>query len=396
MPGYQDLLKALSTMGADQQPSFQVPGTLSAPAQSQPAFNTRDLLSAYNDESAARSRMQLAQALQGQGYIPNSGALGALAQIFSAYAGTRVQKEANEKLSDALARKFDIENKAAIQKIYAEADAKAKGAGAEAAAKSKAELDARTAAAQQLGLQGNDLKEYIANGKLEKSKLEMKDGIVFNPETGQSTIDPKVQQAIISQKAAERAPSEISQRIALAKQAGATPEQIQRMIVGEQAPAGYRPDGKGNLAAIPGGPADPNKPQPAPAEIRTKVGLLQNALGALDEFQKHAVAPDGSMNQLGARLPEAQRALQDAIGNKLRAESGAAISEKEVATEMARYAPALLSSSKTNVDALTRMRNDIQGQLKALTEGTTAALPSAQPAQAPGAKIDPADPLGIR
>jgi hypothetical protein len=256
MAGYQDLLQALAKMnsgggaynanGSFQVP-YQIPGTISS--QQQQPFSSSDVVSVYNDEANAKRKLDLAQALMSGNGHQVHGPIGALSQVLGVIAGAKMEKGANEKYSDALARKFELENKAAIAKINAEADAKVRGAGAEESAKLNAQTQARLAAGQQLGLKGDALTEYVTNGKTEKTKLEMKDGIVFNPETGQSTIDPKAQQAIVAQKQAERAPSELQQKIGFLRSNGVPEDQIKAMVLGSAGAAGNtdKPPGDANL-----------------------------------------------------------------------------------------------------------------------------------------------------
>lgn len=64
---------------------------------------------------AARRQQMLAQALQSTGYVPNSGGLGALAQIVAAWKGGKIEKRADETIAQALQRKFEAEQRAAAE-----------------------------------------------------------------------------------------------------------------------------------------------------------------------------------------------------------------------------------------------------------------------------------------
>ena len=44
----------------------------------------------------------MAAALMGTQYVPDSGALGALAQVFSAYKGNKLDRKADETIADAV------------------------------------------------------------------------------------------------------------------------------------------------------------------------------------------------------------------------------------------------------------------------------------------------------
>lgn len=60
--------------------------------------------SAMSDMASGQRQQQLAAALMGADYVPNSGAMGALSQIVSAYKGGKLDKKAGETIADALAR----------------------------------------------------------------------------------------------------------------------------------------------------------------------------------------------------------------------------------------------------------------------------------------------------
>lgn len=216
MPGIQDLVRAMAAAGGpgfagnDQTPAYSIPGTLSAPQtmqqpqQSQPQFNMQDFTSAYRDQSEARSRMQLANAIANTGYT-GAGPLGAIAQVLNAYMGSKMAKDANEKYSDAAARIFEMENRMKVAQFYAEQDAKVRGAVAETRAKSQAEHDRLVALADELHLVGDERKELLVNGKTERQKLQLNEsGVVFDPVTGQARIDPEAQKASLAKATAGR------------------------------------------------------------------------------------------------------------------------------------------------------------------------------------------------
>lgn len=64
----------------------------------------------------SRRQQMLAQALQSQGYVPNSGALGAIAQIVSAWRGNKLERRADESVAQAMQRKFEEESRLAAEK----------------------------------------------------------------------------------------------------------------------------------------------------------------------------------------------------------------------------------------------------------------------------------------
>lgn len=67
----------------------------------------------FRDMQDGRTKSQLAQAMIGQGYIPNSGKLGILAQALSAFVGAKMQRGADEKLSDVMSRQFKMQQQGA-------------------------------------------------------------------------------------------------------------------------------------------------------------------------------------------------------------------------------------------------------------------------------------------
>ena len=77
--------------------------------QQRPGFGSiAGALQGANNPGAVRAQYQAAQGdlsmadkLLEAGYVPNSGALGALSMIASAYAGRKIKKGAEEKMSEA-------------------------------------------------------------------------------------------------------------------------------------------------------------------------------------------------------------------------------------------------------------------------------------------------------
>lgn len=63
--------------------------------------------SALSDMAQGQRQQDLAAALMGAEYVPNSGALGALAQTFSAYKGNKLDRKAGETIADALKRQAE-------------------------------------------------------------------------------------------------------------------------------------------------------------------------------------------------------------------------------------------------------------------------------------------------
>lgn len=104
--------------------------------------------------------LQFADALMNAGYVPNSGALGAVSQIAQAFMGRKLSRKADEKISDALKRQFEADN----TRIAREAALKAREQ-QEAFDKARAQ---RAADAKLLGLSGRAEQQYIVTGEVPK------------------------------------------------------------------------------------------------------------------------------------------------------------------------------------------------------------------------------------
>lgn len=72
---------------------------------------------------ANQDRMKLADALASQGYVPNSGVLGSIAQIFGAWSGNKIKKEEQKKLAELLREESDMLSAAERQKLEDQAKA---------------------------------------------------------------------------------------------------------------------------------------------------------------------------------------------------------------------------------------------------------------------------------
>lgn len=83
------------------------PGTIGNPATMQaPTYQ--------QDAEKARRDQDMAQALASQGYIPNSGIAGVLAQVVGGLTANHLNKRADAKLSEAVAAKFAYDNRKAV------------------------------------------------------------------------------------------------------------------------------------------------------------------------------------------------------------------------------------------------------------------------------------------
>ena len=82
----------------------QMPTIGSAQAYQAPPLNMGDIQAQYEQ---AQRQQQLAQTLMQAGYVPNSGGLGALAQIAQAFAGRKLSRKADESVASALRRESE-------------------------------------------------------------------------------------------------------------------------------------------------------------------------------------------------------------------------------------------------------------------------------------------------
>lgn len=101
---------------------MQLP-TLGSPVPQQMMPPEANMGSIQAQIAQAQRQQQLAQMLIEQGYVKNSGALGAIAQVASAWKGKKLDRKAGESVADALKRKFEEEGRIAQAKAEAEAKA---------------------------------------------------------------------------------------------------------------------------------------------------------------------------------------------------------------------------------------------------------------------------------
>lgn len=95
---------------AIQQPLPPPPGAMPTLGSPQPAGpSPYDMGQIQAQILQAQRKQELARALQGAGYIPNSGALGAAAMIAAALKGKKLDRQAGESYGEALQRKFQEE-----------------------------------------------------------------------------------------------------------------------------------------------------------------------------------------------------------------------------------------------------------------------------------------------
>jgi hypothetical protein len=217
--------------------------------------------SAVSDMARGQKNEDMAAALMGSQYVPDSGALGALAQVFSAYSGHKLDRKADETIADALKRQVEQQNSAAAYASRVKEFDEGPGKILAMAERAKATGYEPTAA-------------ELASGEFAKQTTpkgyQMSGGFRMNRDTGEAEAIPGYMES--------------RERIAAAGRSGGGG--------GGQgkAPAGYRWDAEGNLAAIPGGPADKPRPGNAAAEKvaradRVQAEQLTNIEGLIDKLE---------------------------------------------------------------------------------------------------------------
>lgn len=347
-------------------------------------FDPMALAQLQADQQKLQRNQALANAFMQQGgqFIPNSGKAGIAAGLASLIRGRMLQSGNDEKVTDILKRTFEAQSQAAQ-------------------AKRAQDLADEQRKLQEDIFKATQIARSEGAAKKEFALPEFKDGGVFDPTKG--TYSPSqdwtnqqlsLKRAEAQIAAANRAPSELDRKLALAQRMGATPDQLKAMVlggIGPAAPSGYRVNAAGNLEAIPGGPADPatqaTKLQPVSAENRTKLGLLDAAQSALDNYKAQGVD-----QKTGAPTPfanawtpgnTANTSAEEAIANILRVESGAAISQGEISAAKDRYMPSSLRSDAENKNRLEMLQKKIEAQRNAILQGSTEA---GAPAVSGGAK----------
>lgn len=296
------------------------------------------------DENENQRRQQMAQAFMSAGYVPNSGRGGVLAALLSGLTGGILQKNANEKATDILRRKFDMENQQA-QAAYAQKVA-------EEDRKFQRELEAANAKAV-----------AEAKAKRDYAAPEFTGGGVFDPATGKFTASPEWTQ---QQLAVERAKAAIAAgnrqdpnagllaKIQLAQQLGATPEQVRAMVTGQQGAPDTQIVGQnivdkrtGKAVPITGPDGKPMEAPQAPltADARNKLALIDNALANAKEYQKRVTAGQkaGGFNDVASQMGDTPQLMKSAIQDMLYAKSGASAPVEEVRKAEAMYGPGRLS-----------------------------------------------------
>lgn len=350
----------------------------------------------YAQQAESERLMGLSQALMQQQMQAGPSGWANIAQaILTPYVSSRLAKRGERGMEESLQKQAQM---------AAEAKRAAREEKRQYEQWTKEQLKAeREKAADEYGLQGAARLAFTQSGTvppelLKGKEYKMEGGFRFDPTTGEAQPIPGYAETQARIQAAGRAPqqpSALQEKIALARQFGATDEQIQQMVVGggagSNAPSGYRMTPDGNLAPIPGGPADPaTKGSPIGQEAQNKLALIDNAIANAREYQRRVVGQGGTFNDIDSRLGDTPELLKSAIQDSLYVKSGASAPVEEVRKWEEIYGPSTVmgipterdstSASKVNrlLADLERQRAGILGQ----NNGGQAAAAPGQPAPA--------------
>lgn len=294
------------------------------------------------DEEAARRRQQQAQQLMQAGYnpVPNANPiLSVLASVMSTIKGDSMLKDSDAKISEVLAKKFELQNREDQAKAEAEQRRRQEDWDREL---QKIEITAQTGAKyrEPRNIDPNSPEGIAARLQFERGKTGMQ------PQAAPAI--PEYQKIIDAARA---------QGIQL------SPEELKQVVTG------LKPQ------------VDPNAaPKVMGAEAAAKVALYENAMRDAEAYKKAVINPDGSFNDIAAQLPANVRLRESALRAKLRAESGASISPEEARAENDRYGPKIFSSDETNAAAANRLIEDLQHQATTI-RGAAPGAPQGRPAQ---------------
>lgn len=167
-----------------------------------------------------RQRQQLAQSFLTPSYVPNSGKMGVLGSVLSSITGAILKHRNDQKVSDILRQEFEAQNQ-------------------QSAAAQKQKIADEMRKMQEDIYKQSQGATATAKAQRDYAKQQFTGGGVFDPSKG--TFAPNqdwmnqqlgLKNAEAKIAAANRAPPEIYAKLALAKQMGATPEQLKAMVTG--------------------------------------------------------------------------------------------------------------------------------------------------------------------
>lgn len=327
-------------------------------------FDPQALAQLQADQMRLQQRQQLAQSLMQGGYVPNSGKAGVLTSVLSSLAGGLVQRQNNEKITDLLKRQLEASGQA-----------------------EKAKHDQEMADEQRKFQQELQKIGYTEKAKKDYAPAQFQGGGTFDPSTGQWAGNQAYVAQEVGMKGAEadaaaranaryrEAPgagesAALQRKLALAKQMGATPEQLLHIVTGgagSSAPAGYRDDGKGGLVPIPGGPADTTKERAVPADQAGKVALADEYLQNFPGIEQSVKAGEltGVLDNLttkagyghGGEIRRQILAGRDALQRTL---TGAGMPASEAAEYAGRYLPTAADTAETLLSKQQQLKTELQ------------------------------------
>ena len=331
-------------------------------------YLSSDMAQIQVDEEAARRRQEQAQRLMQAGFnpVPNANPiLSILASVMSTIKGDSMLKDSDAKLSETLAKRFEIQN----------------------------QQDQAKAEAEQRRRDEDYRREFEKIDYTNQSNAKFREP---------RNIDPLSAEGMAATLGLERAkagmrpgpgPSESDRKIAQLRQLGATDDQIRSMLLGNQggaAPSGYRATANGALEAIPGGPADPAaqaaKPRQLPADMAGRVALAEEYLSKAADINKAiksgsltgifdsqtAKAGYGPAGEVYRQIQSGRDALQRTL-------TGAGMPASEAAEYADRYLPTVGDTQET----LASKQSQLQAELgrfiqEARGPGATPQAPQAQ------------------
>lgn len=237
--------------------------------------NYAELARLQTDEEAARRRQQQAQQLMQAGYnpVPNANPiLSVLASVMSTIKGDSMLKDSDAKMSEVLAKKFELQNREDQAKAEAEQRRIEEGWQREL---QRIEISAQTEAKyrEPRNIDPNSPEGIAARLQFEKGKAGLQ------PKTGPAA--PEFQRKIDALVAAGMPVADATKAVVLGAGGGGS------------VPSGYRATATGALEPIPGGPAD------KPKEVDPKAAAAAQAREILDSLEKQIQ----SSGPIDGRLP---------------------------------------------------------------------------------------------
>ena len=130
---------------------------------------------------------------------------------------------------------------------------------------------------------------------------------------------------------------------------------------GSRGPAPSGPTDPAASPAVPRPPAAAPKVPQQPAEIRQKLGLIDNALRNAKEYQKRVVGEDGEFRDFDARLDNTPGLLTSSIQDMLYVKSGASAPLEEVKKWEQIYGPGMMERDSTAAAKVGQLIADIEG-----------------------------------